>query len=225
MESLLEQILDSPQLPYYWKEINSFWQKEQTLREQCYATLPDKSHEFVNGKVINKMPNTSEHNKVQNLLSRLLSVYIDKHQLGRVGAEKMMISLLRNDFEPDICFWNKAIADNFDSKQMLFPAPDFIVEVLSKSTKTRDRGIKFTDYATHGVAEYWLIDPEKQTIEQHKRYQGEFRLFFTFKDTQGMIESFVIDGFKISVKAIFDENANFEALHGIISPKPPKETE
>ena len=42
---------------------------------------------------------------------------------------------------------------------MLFPAPDFAVEVLSPSTQKNNRGIKFDDYALHNVSEYWIIDP------------------------------------------------------------------
>ena len=42
---------------------------------------------------------------------------------------------------------------------MKYPAPDFIAEILSPSTDERDRGIKFEDYAAHGVGEYWLLDP------------------------------------------------------------------
>ncbi len=43
--------------------------------------------------------------------------------------------------------------------QSKFPAPDLIVEVLSESTEANDRGIKFEDYAAHGVVEYWIVDP------------------------------------------------------------------
>jgi Uma2 family endonuclease len=50
---------------------------------------------------------------------------------------------------------------------MLFPAPDFVVEILSKGTARKDKGIKKEDYALHGVKEYWIIDPIKQTIEQY----------------------------------------------------------
>jgi Uma2 family endonuclease len=43
-------------------------------------------------------------------------------------------------------------------------APDLIVEVLSPSTKGRDRVRKAALYATHGVREYWLVDPETKSV-------------------------------------------------------------
>ena len=48
------------------------------------------------------------------------------------------------------------------------PAPDFIAEILSDSTASVDRGVKFQDYAAHGVGEYWIVDPVQQTIEQYR---------------------------------------------------------
>lgn len=43
-------------------------------------------------------------------------------------------------------------------------APDFVVEILSKSTWKRDCVIKCAKYAQMGVREYWIIDPNKQVI-------------------------------------------------------------
>lgn len=44
-------------------------------------------------------------------------------------------------------------------------APDLLVEVLSPSTPDRDREIKRRIYAKYGVREYWIVDPEGQSIE------------------------------------------------------------
>ena len=43
-------------------------------------------------------------------------------------------------------------------------APPFVVEILSLSTESRDRGIKLTKYSAAGVQEYWIIDPYKERI-------------------------------------------------------------
>lgn len=47
---------------------------------------------------------------------------------------------------------------------MVHPAPDFTVEVLSKSTASKDKGVKLEDYAAHGVRGYWIIDPIRKSI-------------------------------------------------------------
>jgi len=47
-----------------------------------------------------------------------------------------------------------------------FPiAPDWICEVLSKSTEAVDRNKKLPIYAAHGVAHVWLVDPIAKTLE------------------------------------------------------------
>lgn len=42
--------------------------------------------------------------------------------------------------------------------------PDLILEIVSDSTKRRDYGLKLLKYRTAGVAEYWIVDPAKQTV-------------------------------------------------------------
>lgn len=75
--------------------------------------------------------------------------------------------------------------------------------MLSKSTKKADRGVKFEDYAAHGVKEYWLVDPRRQTVEQYQP-DTEFMAFeslatLTVKDT---LTSLAVAGFQIPVRAI-----------------------
>lgn len=93
---------------------------------------------------------------------------------------------------------------------MHFPAPDLVVEVLSPSTEERDRGIKFEDYAAHGVGEYWLIDPDVETIEQYRLSGETYEL--VMKSRSGEIECAMIDGFTIPVRAVFDDEINQSAL-------------
>jgi Uma2 family endonuclease len=150
------------------------------------------------------------HNSSTVLLSRLMSIYSDIHQLGFVGIEKIMITLTRNDYEPDICFFKKEKSDDFVENQTLFPAPDFIVEILSEGTKKRDRGVKFQDYQSHKIEEYWIIDPDHQTVEQYHLEDGEYELLL--KSSEGNIKSFVITDFQIPIQSIFDEGINLETL-------------
>ena len=46
----------------------------------------------------------------------------------------------------------------------VFGAPSFTAEVLSKSTKSKDRFLKLYKYKNAGVKEYWIIDPEERTV-------------------------------------------------------------
>ena len=134
--------------------------------------------------------------------------------LGYVGYEKLLISLTRNDYEPDICFFRHDVSQTFSPQQMRFPAPDFIVEILSETTVRTDREIKFDDYAAHGVKEYWIIDPDAEVVEQYLLRDEEYLLIK--KTDSGILKSEAIAGFAIPVRAIFDEQDNLDALHALV---------
>ncbi len=51
-------------------------------------------------------------------------------------------------------------------------APDLVIEILSPSTRRRDELLKRDLYEARGVAEYWLIDPEAETVKVLRR-EGE----------------------------------------------------
>ncbi len=150
------------------------------------------------------------HNRVGKRLLILLDAFVQIHGVGLVGYEKLMVSLSRNDYEPDLCYFGKEKADQFAPDQMRFPAPDLVVEVLSESTEERDRGVKMEDYAAHGVAEYWLINPETEVIEQYLLTNDQYTLHL--KLNSGTLESAVITGFTIPVRAVLDDEMNRQTL-------------
>lgn len=116
-----------------------------------------------------------------------------------------MTRFTRNDYEPDICFWQQEKASAFTENQYIFPVPDFIVEILFDSTEKTDRGVKKEDYARHGVAEYWIVDTDNKIIEQYLLSGSEYAPPLKLKT--GQLSSQVIQGFTVKVAEIF----NFES--------------
>ena len=134
--------------------------------------------------------------------------------LGFVGSENMLISLTRNDYGPDISFFCTEKSKDFAPTRMQFPAPDWVIEVLSPSTEKYDRETKFQDYAAHGIGEYWIIDAEHQTIEQYILQNEDYDLLLKAKD--GTIQSVVLPEFKIPIRSVFDTTVNLEELKRLI---------
>lgn len=189
---------------------------ERKQRRHFYKIVEEnKKMEFINGEIIFHSPVKLQHNSATKLLCKLLDTFVIKHKLGFVGIEKIMISLTRNDYEPDICFFGTDKPKDFKLKQMQFPAPDFVVEVLSDSTAKNDRETKFQDYAAHGIAEYWIVDAENESVEQYFLQNERYELLLKARD--GTIASTVLPNFKIPVRAIFDETENLGALTLLIS--------
>ena len=66
----------------------------------------------------------------------------------------------------------------------IYGAPDYVVEVLSPSTKRKDNFVKLTLYAEAGVKEYWLVDPDKKYILVYDlKEDGDFVKTYSFKDS------------------------------------------
>jgi Uma2 family endonuclease len=208
---LISEILGEPDAYLLIEAVRMALEREKAKRLDFYNTVTEQEKaEFINGEVVVHSPVMKRHNRATLLLARLMSIYADMHQLGFVGIEKIMITLTRNDYEPDICFFRKEKTLDFQPHQTLFPAPDWVIEVLSEGTKERDRGLKFKDYQAHKIEEYWIIDPDNETVEQYHLVNGAYELIL--KSTEGTIKSFVMDGFQIVIRAVFDDAHNLEML-------------
>jgi Uma2 family endonuclease len=214
MENAVKQVFESPRL---YKQLSDLLESEKSQRQYFLGDLSKwegQKVEFINGEVKIHMPVTKRHADYKRRMMNLLGNYVYSKGLGFVGDEKILISLSRNDYEPDICFFYHHRSQTFKPDQRHFPLPDFVVEILSDSTAHVDRGIKFEDYATHGVQEYWLIDPAQEILEQ---YFLNSQMVYELQSKREIVESSVIQGFQLPVKAIFFDQDNLEALKGLLS--------
>jgi Uma2 family endonuclease len=66
---------------------------------------------------------------------------------------------------PDIAGWRRERLPAVPDEPYLTLAPDWVCEVLSPSTERIDRGPKLRIYAREGVADAWLVNPSRQTLE------------------------------------------------------------
>ena len=216
MDTLLEPIFKSHKLPDYLDTALSLYEDEKRRREAFYDWVTEDSRaEFINGEVIVQSPAKDRHTESCANLTTLLKTYVDMHDLGIVRPETALISLRRNDYLPDICFFGNEKATGISAEQMKYPPPDLIIKVLSPSTEKTDRTIKFADYAEHGVWEYWLVDPQEEAVEQYLLQDGRYVL--QVKLRTGEIESDVVVGFAIAVEAIFDRKRKNQALMKLFS--------
>lgn len=211
-------LLESPDLKLLLEKAQERLKAEAQKRQEFYEWLtPEVKAEFINGEIIMHSPAKNRHLWIGENLFSLLKAWVDKHQLGEVHFEKALVALTRNDYEPDICFWSLEKSQAIEPETMRHPAPDLVVEILSPSTEHRDRGVKFVDYAAHGVGEYWMIDPAQQIVETYLLDRD----FDAYKSVgklglSDQLSSQVVNGFEIPVKTIFDKEVYLETLKGLI---------
>ena len=78
---------------------------------------------------------------------------------------------------PDLAGWRVERMPSLPDTSHFTLAPDWICEVLSKSTERTDRDKKLPIYAAHGVAHVWLIDPIGKTLEVHALVDHKVRIY------------------------------------------------
>jgi len=215
--ALVSTILQHPDAKLIVERVHQTLEAEQHLREQFYNSITEQEKvEFINGEIVVHSPVKKRHADATNNLYRLLSIFVEQGKLGFVGYEKIMIALSRNDYEPDIVFFNAEKSSAFQDEQSLFPTPDLVVEVLSSSTSSRDRGIKFEDYEAHGILEYWIIDADERMVEQYVLEDGRYELLGKWQkgDT---FTSVAVQGFRIPQAAIFNAQLFLETLSKLMN--------
>ena len=215
LNALIEPLLHSPRLPEIAEALQVRLRDEAASRSRFYTEMTDAEKvEFIDGQVLLHSPARNMHLIVQQHIQQLLLNHALIHNLGAVRGEKCLCVFPRNDYEPDVVFFGQAKAATFTPHTMKFPVPDLAVEVLSESTEHRDRGVKFDDYAAHGVAEYWIVDPEAEVVEQYLNRDGRFEM--NLKSGSGELTSPTLGGLTLPLKAFFDPQENLAALQAIV---------
>jgi Uma2 family endonuclease len=200
---LFQKLIESPDAVLVMNRFQEYLKTESQKRKEFYDLVhEDMKAEFINGEIVLHSPVRMKHWLVSSNIAFELTSFVKKHQLGVIGVEKVMIELSRNNYEPDIVFFRKEIANAFKDEQKLFPAPDLAVEILSESTRKNDYGIKFQDYEAHNVGEYWIVDPENAIIEQFVLLEGKFYLHNKL-EKKGVLTSLIVAGFQIDIEKIF----------------------
>ncbi len=83
---------------------------------------------------------------------------------------------------PDLAGWRRERMPNPPPGHRIEVVPDWIFEILSPSTASKDRQIKMPIYARYGVAHAWLIDPSIRTLETYTLDAGQWRGTRRFTD-------------------------------------------
>ena len=133
-----------------------------------YELFPDdgQRHELIGGTHVVSPAPTTRHQRVSGKLFVELFRRIDETDLGEVYDAPTDVQLSENDVvQPDLLVVLAANA-HVITRTRIQGAPDLVVEILSDSTAGRDRILKRELYERAGVPEYWLVDPERNELEQ-----------------------------------------------------------
>ena len=179
---------------------------KERLKDVFWNVLKDDyCWEFVNGEIVLRGGMTFKASGAnQNLMFKLLE-FVQTNNLGEVFGGRSVCDFIENFFSPNIIYFDKEKSKVFKGNTNRFPIPNLIIECNDESCEEQNKGIKFEEYAKYGVEEYWMINPNNESIEQYKLEKGKFDFIGLVKKKE-IVESIVLKGFKISLKEIFNRN-------------------
>ena len=175
--------------------------KEVIYTTEDIYSLPDgKRAELIDGQIYYMSPPNRKHQKLVNRLSQQITNYIDSKQ-GECEVYPAPFAVFLNEedttyVEPDIsviCDISKL------NDRGCIGAPDWIIEIVSPSSKQMDYFIKLFKYRMAGVREYWIVDPIKNIIMAYN-FESETVEHYSFTDKVkvAIYNDFEIDFSKIN---------------------------
>lgn len=83
---------------------------------------------------------------------------------------------------PDLAGWRRERMPMPPAGHRFEVIPDWVCEILSPSTASKDREIKMPLYAHYGVSYAWLVDPKAHTLEAYQLEAGAWREIGKFSE-------------------------------------------
>jgi len=169
-----------------------------------YAALPydGNRYEIVNGVLLMTPAPTPEHQSIATRIAYYLFPHIDLAGIGKLFTAPIDVDLgPKNVYQPDlVVVLNTHL--NRVGEQKIIGAPDLVIEIASPSTAAYDRLIKYEKYAHAGIAEYWIVNSTRRTVEVLVLEDGEYRSLGIFRGEQ-TVPSRIVPALPVAVERFF----------------------
>lgn len=153
---------------------------ETRLYDQLEALPEGLTGEILNGRLHAQPRPSGPHGRAAVVLDRIIGRSYDDGE-GPGGWWLFIepeVHFVR-DLEvavPDLAGWRRAKMPKIPRDQRFEVVPDWVCEILSPSTSSKDREIKMPMYARYQVPYAWLVDPTRRTLEAFGLDGEEWRL-------------------------------------------------
>ncbi|MBC8162450.1 MAG: Uma2 family endonuclease [Roseiflexaceae bacterium] len=180
--------------------IQGLWTVEQYL---AFSDFSSRMIEFTDGQIeLLPMP-TEKHQAMLEWLFFILRDIVNARG-GKARFAPLRLQVRPGKYrEPDILVLLDA-ADPRRQNRFWFGA-DLVVEIVSPDNPARDITVKRADYAEIGIAEYWIVNPQDQTITVLALDQAHYREHGVFVSGQ-VATSLLLADFAVAVDAVMTAN-------------------
>jgi Uma2 family endonuclease len=162
-------------------------------------------HEYRDGEIVLMTGATPNHNRIARNLCTAMTIGLQGRSLEVfVADQRLWISEARLHTYPDIMVIAGELVLQSERKDTVIN-PILIIEVLSKSTQTYDRGDKFAAYRTvPGFQEYVLVDQYSQHIEHYVKISAKKWDFQEYDEADTAVPLRSID-LEVAINYIYDK--------------------
>jgi prevent-host-death family protein len=169
---------------------NSELRMEYINEEIVLLSSPDTFHQFISGNLHMQLRTFLAGNKC------------------KVFFAPFDVHFYKKDFKtPDVMQPDLLIAcdveENINEKGRYMGTPTLCVEILSKSTRSKDMVDKLNTYMLSGVREFWIVDPHKQSVLVYGFKDFEVDEYSSYKPDDTLTSYYFTD-LAIKVDAIFE---------------------
>ena len=162
--------------------------------------------EYIDGVAYMMAPAGTGHNSIGGNLYSIIHRYL-RNKRCKVFYETKVVLDEKNRFIPDllvVCDREKIKENHVEG------VPDFVVEILSPSTRKRDLSSKRDAYEKFGVKEYWIIDPKAKTIDVYVLQEGRYVMIgshhpYTEAELDGLEEEEKAEAFLPLKLSLYDD--------------------
>lgn len=172
-----------------------------------YLLFPDdgRRHELIDGEhYVTPAPKT-RHQRVSHNLTGLFYNYLRKTQAGQaLSAPTDVVLSELNVVQPDLVYVS-ARRQSIITENNIQGTPDLVVEILSETTRKTDEVVKRKLYERYGVQEYWIVDPEIETVKVYRLTdKGYVRAAELTREASDNLSTPLLPDFEVSLAAIFE---------------------
>ncbi|MGN6184163.1 MAG: Uma2 family endonuclease [Thermoanaerobaculia bacterium] len=168
-----------------------------------YCQLPDdgKRYEIIDGELyVNPAP-ARKHQIIAGNLHGYIWQYTKHVRSGTVYIAPFDVILSEHEVvQPDVLFLTSEHMERVH-EHGLDGAPDLVIEILSPSSRDRDLLLKRKRYAHFGVQEYWIVDPDAESVAVYRLDRGLLKMI----ETPEPLTSPLLPGFSLALRDVFAE--------------------
>ena len=178
---------------------------EKLYTAQDYDRLPEGApYQLIEGELIMSPSPTNLHQDIILNIIEKLQPFVRRNRLEKFVLSPMDVHLTEIDvFQPDLIFIRAENVHKRRPNDRIHFAPDLVLEILSPSTANYDYKRKKEIYCQSGVREYWIVDPDAETIEIMVNEGGKYRTD-AFLRKPALLELAMFPGFSMTVEDVFE---------------------